>query len=349
MKSQKRKSQNKVKQKARSHQKRVQQRAVKEAARKKLNQKAKEQVRRYLKGTRRPSPPRAEQKPTGPTPIQASKALSLDDTATFAYCDGVGECCKNRPIFVEPSDVFRIMKNTRAREKFNLITTSDLYPKDKEPGPLAYYTDKQTHLPFCGVHRVEMQGKDGKVDQVCPFFEMGKNGPECILGEDRLTQCKADPVCRLSRLNAKRRLCGWDYGLIDQPCLECDQAADDKMREEKVEDWLISCGMEERLMESDLFHGFIGWLQRLTTSEFHWKFATVLLFDWHRYSIEHLLQPLEEVLEYGPQDVKTVFIAARTMTEAVIARDRQQEKKDDSEGRDSLQGNDVPEGGVESD
>jgi hypothetical protein len=226
----------------------------------------------------------------------------------------------------------------------------DLYPKGDEPGPLVYMFDETAGLPMCAVYRVEMAKLRGEAlpdidsekgkEQVCPFFGFKDDGTlECILGDDRLTQCKADPVCRVSRLAHKRRLSGWSYSLIDSPCMGCKAASETDERNMTVKDWMLSSGMEDRLVESDMFHGFVLWLQGEVgkvpeMSVFYSKLATSLLFDWHRFAIEHLKQPKDEVIKYGPSSLKEVFLSARELTESIIIRDVQQ-KKDERNGSGS--------------
>jgi hypothetical protein len=329
------------KKKNRTQAKRKQRKAVKEATRRHLQRQANAQVRRYMKGRRRPVDLAAEY---AKTQEKDPRMLTLDQEVTFAHCQGVGECCKNRPIYVEPTDIWRIMHNDRAREKFGLEVTMDLYPKADEgdpekmiPGPLVYQVDKKTHLPFCAVHRVELSKilppdgikpgvdvNDG--DQACPFFGFLDDGtPECILGDDRLTQCASDPICRTGKLDHLRRLSAWEYALMDQQCLGCVQASEDQERTMKVRDWLVQKDMEDRLAESDLYHGFIGWHRDQMKAfdgkgdhEFFWKMATNIMFDWDRFAIEYLEQPKEEVLEHGPSAPKEVYLAARTMMEGII-------------------------------
>lgn len=323
------------KKKNRQQVKRKQKQAVKEAARKSLQRKANAAVRQYMKGRRKVT--------GGPVPQpETSNRLQLDQEVTFAQCEGVGECCKNRPIYVEPGDVYRIMHNERAREKFGLRVTPDLYPKEAEdgkmvPGPLIYQVDKRSFLPFCAVHRVELSkilppdGIKPRIsvsggDQACPFLGFLEDGtPECILGDDRLTQCASDPICRTSRVPGLRRLSAWEYAHMDKPCVGCLQASEDQDRTMIVRDWLVQRGMEDRLAESDQFHGFIDWLRDQMKAfdgqgdhEFFWKMAANIMFDWHKFAIDYLEQPIEEVLDHGPESARGVVESARTLMEGII-------------------------------
>jgi hypothetical protein len=314
------------KDKAKNQGKKKQDAAVRASARRRLNRKAGDQVRRYLKKTKRPKMPESVEEDDG-------SLLVLDDQISIPLCEGVGDCCKDRALYVEPSDVWRIMHNERAREKFGLEITSDLYPeqdtgedkkKDIEKGkkyPLAYFVDKKTHLPFCAVVRVE----DESGSQVCPFLETTEDGPVCVLGEDRLTQCKPDPVLRVARLDKKRRLSGWTYSLIDQPCIGCKSADVEEERESTVEEWLMSKGMEDRFIDSDLFHGFLGWMGQHASESFHWYIATRLLFDWDRFMLEDLEQSITDISGKGPDSAGEVFLMARAFVEAILVADKKKE------------------------
>jgi len=81
--------------------------------------------------------------------------------------------------------------------------------------------------------------------------------------------------------------------------------------------------MEERFLQSDMFHSFMGWIRRATKGVdydpmFFWKLAAIVLFDWHRFAIEYLDQPMDEVIKHGPGSPRAVFAGARMMMEGVI-------------------------------
>jgi len=139
--------------KNRQSQKRKQRLAQKKAIRTKIQKKAGEAVRLYMRHRRKPI-----SLPDGPE--QSNTPHFLDtDTVSFAQCNGVGLCCRNRPLYVEPGDVYRIMRNERAIQKFGLSKTMDLYPgKDceKVSTPLVYNVDEKSFVPFCAVYRVSV-------------------------------------------------------------------------------------------------------------------------------------------------------------------------------------------------
>jgi len=92
-----------------------------------------------------------------------------------------------------------------------------------------------------------------------------------------------------------------------------------------VRDWLVQRGMEDRLAESDQFHGFIDWLRDQMKAfdgqgdhEFFWKMAANIMFDWHKFAIDYLEQPIEEVLDHGPESARGVVESARTLMEGII-------------------------------
>lgn len=309
------------KNKARNNQKKKQEKALKEVFRKKIDRKAKLALGR-LDVVRKK------------TIASQPKSLDLGQHVTFPICDGVGECCKNRPIFVEPSDVYRIIHNERARQVFNLETTMDLYPKDGKRSVLFYFVDKYSSLPNCFIYRVKLSSLiEGKSfvpgvevkdeDQVCPFFVFEESGkPDCILGKDRLTQCLSDPIYRMNRLNDRRRFSSWEYGLVKEPCIVCKQASEEQ-RTEVVKDWLQKKGLEERYIESDLLHNFIDWLRIQVSGEpseidYIWKTAACFLFDWDRFFIDYLKQPKEEVLKHGPTAPRDVYSVASKIMESFL-------------------------------
>jgi len=340
------------KNKGRKHGKNRQKKATKDAFKKKIQKRATAAVRRYVVAGRKQALIQAKQKAE-----EDKKKFPLDRQISFAHCEGVGECCKNRPIFVEPTDVWRIMQNERAREKFGLKSTIDLYGNDEKPGPLIYRVDKKSLMPFCAVHRVELlKTIPDKIenpgvsvaerDQVCPFFEFREDGvPECILGPDRFTQCSSDPLNRIGRVEHGRRLAGWEYTLVDEPCIGCKQAAEDKERNMLVKDWLKARGMEDRYIESDLFHGLLMKLrdeikQAEGQAEFLWRMATIIMFDWHLFGVDCLRQPIEEVIEHGPESPKEVFLLAHEMVKGVISGSVsiQSERESDGDGDDETEG-----------
>ena len=220
-----------------------------------------------------------------------SPALLFNSEVDIPVCNGVGDCCKNRALHVEPSDVLRILNNENARSRFGIETTSDLYPRNSEEtkAPLSYGIDPKFKIPFCSVRLIDVTEKDGSVEKHCPFMEHNDGGDVCMLGSDRLTQCRSDPLFRMGRQDADRvsnrnRFAGWNYGFMDQVCSGCHQYSKENTRGNgKVEDWLLACGMESRLLESDMFHGTLGWLKSIITAQEHWMLAAMLLFDWERF------------------------------------------------------------------
>lgn len=350
--------------KGRNRQKRKQKKGVREAARKMLYKKAKASVRDYMRGSRRQAMVDIDkEKVAGQVADQVldqrqdDDIVSIDNEATFARCDGVGECCKNRAIFVEPSDVFRIFHNERARKKFGIETTMDLYPSESTSAPLSVYLDKKTLTPFCSVFRVNLHellktkeqckhvqsiafnpgSDDQAADQVCPFFEVGDDGkPECILGEDRLSQCLSDPVVRMNRLNTGRRLHSFNHAINAEPCTGCRSADDKSDRTVVVKDWLIEKGAEDRAVDADWFHGFIAWFRSCSSvlgeeaKEAVWGIATTLIFNWHSFVMKDLKQSKTMALENSPETPSQIYAGARMVLEGIVASEQQ--KKDDDKG-----------------
>lgn len=250
----------------------------------------------------------------------------LDDLVDLPHCEGVGECCKDRFLPVEPSDIWRVLHNDRARAKWNVTHTCDLFGKGK---PFIYDVDARAGVPGCAVVRVEIPGSE---TQACPFLELDADGkPECILGTDRLTACKADPICRVSKVDGKRRLSGWRYALNNAPCKGCMQAGPEDQLDVRVENWLIGQGMEERFLFNDMYSGFVEWLKGLNRSIFHCKMASMLLFNWHEFMIGTQGVPKDKVPWEEPKDPRHIFGSARVILEGIMKMDEQQLAKDKEE------------------
>lgn len=252
---------------------REQKRAEKDAVRRRLNRVVKHAARQQLIEMRKRLASMRERKPQ-------EQGLDAADTVSIVQCSGVGDCCYDRPLFVEPTDVFRILNNQDVVKKFGVQKTMDLYRKKDEEGYrlLAYGADSKASLPYCRVNLVDEGDK-----KVCPF----KDGDLCVLGEDRLTQCKADPVCRATRVQGQRGFAAWRYFTIDSICAVCSSS---KTGEEpnpsvsyQIRNWMIDKNMRERVEDSDLFHAFISWMHSFVKTEGQVSMASALLFNWDMF------------------------------------------------------------------
>jgi hypothetical protein len=301
-----------AKNKVRMAQKNAQKQAAKKSVRKAIKRVAKGQVIDFMR------------KQAGQPILKDGNedgSLSLDSVTMIADCHGVGSCCFNRPLFVEPSDVFRIINNERAKKKFNISSTVDLYPTDEKIKPMVYFVHKELKIPFCGIRRVTVEGSE---EQACPFLETTDGKMECILGEDRLTQCKADPISRIKRQSNNRRLVGWGYGVIDSVCIGCKNH-DGIVKKVVVRDWLSEKGMIDRAIESDMFMNFIEWVKGKATSEHHLGIATLMLFNWHRFLIDSLGE--KEAIDKSPTSFQEVLFIARAVMESAIKSEEEDKEK----------------------
>jgi len=255
---------------------------------------------------------------------QSSDQLSLDDSFLHPGCSGVGQCCIQRFLPVEPSDIWRLLRNEAVRDKWGVKHTMDLFGAKK---PLIYDISSNNGMPGCATIRVAAKIK-GKDVQVCPFldvipYEHGIEGVQlhCILGDDRLTFCKPDPLTRSSRLDGRRHA-GWLYTNNSSVCLGCmyrpSKVVNGEMR---VEEWLVNNGMEERYMFTDLFLGYMEWVMQNTKSVFQRKLAAILIFDWHRFLSDLSGQLLDEVPWDEPGDPREILMLARAVMEGVIEHD----------------------------
>lgn len=254
----------------------------------------------------------------------SSDQLSLDDVFSHPGCNGVGQCCVQRFLPVEPSDIWRILRNEAVREKWGVTHTMDLFGAKK---PLIYDISSNNGMPGCATIRV-VQKIGGKDVQVCPFLNVVPDEQwiegvrmDCILGEDRLTFCNSDPITRSSRAEGRRHA-GWLYTNNSNVCLGClyrpSQVVDS---ETTVEKWLVSRGMEERYMFTDLFLGYMEWVMQSTNSVFQRKLAAILIFDWHRFLSDLSNQSLHEVPWDEPGDPREILMLARAVMEGVIVND----------------------------
>ena len=302
--------------------KRRQRAAAKDKARKKMTR---EVAREYMAMRRMaggqlsmPSSPDGEDVVPGDVPL-----LSIDDTVKLPVCDGVGECCKDRFLPLDPSDVWRILRNEAVREKWGVEYTMDLFGKGK---PLLYDIDASTGVPGCATIRTVV---DGAGYQACPFLVMSDPDgcePEgdfvCMLGDDRPTFCKSDPITRHSKSDSGRRHAGWAYVQNDGPCGSCLHCDSRDEREISVEQFLVSSGMEERYMFTDLFFGYLAWVRKNAFSTFQLKLAAMLVFDWHRFLIDVTGMDKGDVPWEEPGDPREIFLMARGVLEQVMKSEK---------------------------
>jgi hypothetical protein len=307
--------------KKRNAQKQKQRRAVKAKARKHLNNQMRHFIRRMSKSGN-------TQKHSVELPMGSQKdTLDLDSEISFPLCDGVGDCCKNRAVLIEPSDVFRILKNKRAQEKFGCTVTMDLQGKD-DSKPLTYWIDSETGLLMCAVRRIE-DTETG--EQLCPFLEQG-DVPTCLLGDDRPTFCKADPVGRQQRTKDKKRLSAWSYALAEDMCVGCAQASADENRQMRVVDWLNERSMGERYRVTDVFFWFAEWMHVNVKDKTLKELAAMLVFDWHRWVVDQGGLTREQAMVEGPKKPEDVMFAARQILEGIMQMEESKKSGDaDSE------------------
>ena len=297
-----------VKEKKRANNKRKQKQAIEKAARRKMTRAAQDQVRIYMKQRRHATRRHGEE-------VKEDKII-LDTVCTMAKCNGVGNCCKDRPLFVEPADVFRIVKNEYVRKIFGVTSTRDLYRSGDGRGLLMYTYDREQRLPVCVAVSKEYPGSSGDV-RVCPFYKDDVMGPVCILGEDRLTCCKSDPITRFGRVTNKRTISGWGYDHNKLICASCPQADPNGVREQTVGSWLKVCGAEERYRESDLFLAFVDWLKKVH-DEALCGVAAGMIFDWDGFRTDEAGGVGDEIV--GPSSVDDIIRAAHSVVKLYTER-----------------------------
>lgn len=234
----------------------------------------------------------------------ADAEVLLADEIAFARCDGVGTCCIGQPLALEPADIIRIVQCENVREVLNVKDTGDLYVAGENEKPiLLHFFDHKARVPVC--FAVPKQLGPGDERTICPFYQMGPH-PQCLLGDDRPTQCRSHPVARLARITEGRQIGGWTYRLHDVPCMGCqkDNATDRRIM--RVDEWLRVCGMtgeNGRYYETDLYVAFCDWLRRAKFPTQLNQLASAVLFDWGR------------IAEEAPGDVFSLISFARLSLE----------------------------------
>lgn len=309
--------------------KRKQRRAAKEAGRKEMNRIGKEQVRVWLRK-------RSSVIGKGNTRDNSDDSIGvgLDENIVIPQCGGVGDCCRNRPLFLEPSDVLRIISNKNVQEKFGVLLTTDLYVERNGSPPLLIYDfNVASDIPMCFVNWKSDPDMPENEDKVCPFFIKTGGMPSCILGDDRLTQCCSDPLIRVARINDKRRMDGWKFKLSDTPCVTCRCKTSMENVRYSTRDWIQACGMLPRYDESDLFLSFVNWMKGSNLSSLAKINATAMLFNWHRLSMELFGHSREEALEQGPKTIDVVLRAAKVVTEHIMKVRQFNDGPQEEEGR----------------
>lgn len=241
--------------------------------------------------------------------------MDLESEVSLPRCGGVGACCKNQMVRVNPGDIWRIMHNERVQKMFGIEFTMDLFGREKKGGLLHYWLDQRTGLPVCAVRR-DIQ--DDEETERCVFLEIDKGGKHtCILGEDRPTTCQANPIGRVGKKNEKGELIGWEYILKDDLCQKCTQ------REEEnytitIEDWLDKQGMEERYNLSNMFLGFIGWMAREVKAQEMRELGAMLVFDFDRFPLEIAKISSEETKQNRPEFPEQVMVSARMLLDGIM-------------------------------
>lgn len=296
---------------ARANEKRRQGKAAKAIARKRLNKQAKAAMGKLRDMARRGG--------ANVETVEAPKSTSysLEDELECAECSGVGHCCIDTMVPLDPADVWRMMGNAELRKTFGIELTTDLTKPPEERGIIYYWVDPRTGAP-----RASMRfdtGEDGK--KRCAMLKTtttgeGEESYSCILGDDRPTVCKANPVGRIAENNEKGRLVGWKYVLQDAPCQACPSNCGSKTV--KVEDWMKSKDMEARYAIKDMFHGFVGWLVREIKTEELRKMATMLVFDYDRFPMEAGGFSKEEVIENRPESPENLLVGARIIIDGIM-------------------------------
>jgi len=290
--------------KQKKNQKRTQKDAIKKKARKLVNRQSMMMANRMRRMARHTeSVNMGDQKPV----------IELDGEISLPKCDGVGECCKNKIVRINPGDIWKMMHNERMRTEFGVELTVDLFKPPEERGWLHYNLDPRAGIPVCTIRR-DLQEDD--MDH-CAFLVVKDEHYICLLGDDRPMACQANPVTRVGKKNAMGRLEGWNYTVMDEPCATCPKNTEEQLTI-TVEEWLQKRDMEERYRIADMYFGFQGWLARDVKAEEMKQLATMLVFDYDRYALDIGGISREEILENRPESPEHVMTNARMVVESIV-------------------------------
>ena len=294
---------------------------VKEQRRKQKKRELCQQMSSYMKMRRNfPKPKSVNEPEVTDQGTTTEKGLDLEAEVEFPDCDGVGHCCVDRPLSVEPGDVLRIIGNEAARERFGIKNTGDLYKTDTKSPLMLKFWDEKTGMPCCFVRPVPLTGeRDGPT--ACPFYIHPRESSdgqthECVLGEDRLTQCKPDPIMRVSRVDDGGRICGWSYTLSETKCMGCPKSKPSMRRVQSVESWMLNTKMlreNGRYAETDMYVLYSSWLKTLDANVPTKRMAMEFIFNWSMLTGE------SDGGQIGPQSVPDILMSARMMTERLVA------------------------------
>jgi hypothetical protein len=231
-----------------------------------------------------------------------NKLLGLDDMFDDSQCDGVGDCCFNHNTMLDHADVYRIVNNERVKELYDIQLTTDLCEGPENRSLLHYWIDTKSGAPMCFVRRDDMEDKS----QRCVFLVEEDGKMECLLGEDRPTVCLANPLRRVAEAGEDGKMKAWKY-LTAKSCAACSKCvknSDEKFVQSKVEDHVSSRVSEGRYKSSELYHGFCGWLSKTVKPEPMKKLATMMIFDFDRFSVDIGMQTPEKAIESRPEPDK---------------------------------------------
>lgn len=240
----------------------------------------------------------------------------LGDEVDIAKCDGVGHCCIDTMVPIDPGDVWNIMHSPEVQDTFGVEVTSDLSKSPEERGLIYYWLDPRTGAPRASLRQDESEDGKRRCVMLKEIEEDGEISYSCLMGDDRPTVCLANPIGRVGKKNDKGRLAGWGYVVQDDPCAECPKGCEQESV--VVEDHLKGRGMEERYAITDMFHGFVGWLVREVKPEEIRQLAAMLIFDYDRFPMEAGGLSKEQVFDNRPESVENLLVGAKMIVEGVL-------------------------------
>jgi len=249
-------------------------------------------------------------------------------TVSIPKCDGVGDCCMNHTVVLDPADLQRILNNKDVQDTHGISLTTDLYQGDR--ALLHYWVDPKSGVPMCVVRKDQQE--DG--NEQCAFLTKEGGTVRCLLGDDKPTACAVNPVRRVASKDMLGNMEGWRYIVNDNPCQICKKCDENDMREVQVEDHLESSGMKERYALNDLYHGFAGWLVANVKAQDMQQIATMLLFDFDSFSTGVGGMTREEAAGMRPASPESAILSARKIVEGIINPESMMEEVQHESGDD---------------
>jgi hypothetical protein len=248
-----------------------------------------------------------------PSGVKDRTTHTSEDVISIPQCTGIGRCCTNMIVNLDPADVWRILNNENVRQRFGVDLTMDLVSTEPDKGIIEYWVDPRIGVPRCKLKHIKKE--QGLIE--CIFLGMEEGKATCILGDDRPTICMGNPIGRVGQHDDKGHLASWGYVIRDEACRKCEYKEEGE-RQVRVEELLGERKMQERYEMTDLFYGLQGWMANEIKVEEMRKLATMICFDWDRFLIEIGGRSREDVKSVRPDSPLSVLASARQIVDGIM-------------------------------